>query len=303
MSATNDDALAQSLTDAVLNFGTAYAATQESLQLITVNILEMQGQLQMLCQAVGISQPLRQQPQCPQGGRSQGQQRGGHNSGGNSGGGGGGGGGGGYNIGGGSYNGGGGGSNANGGDSGNGNSNGGGNRSRSAAAILDIRPQAPPPSPVKRFENWNYCFTHGGNMDNNHASALCARPGEIHQRASTRTSTMGSTMHYMNKTVLPSNIGRCAAPTRPPPHPLKNYTPTNSFPMVTNRPQFPTGCTQQLRFWTPHWSLPASQQHSPPPTRYCNDAQYNGIQQHISACISPPQGAPAPANQGWYNNF
>jgi hypothetical protein len=43
--------------DAVSNFGMDYAATQELLRLKTTNILAMQGQIQMICQAVGIDQP------------------------------------------------------------------------------------------------------------------------------------------------------------------------------------------------------------------------------------------------------
>ena len=51
MVATNDDT-STSLTNAVSNFGTVYAATQESLQSNTANIMTIQGQFQMLCQAV-----------------------------------------------------------------------------------------------------------------------------------------------------------------------------------------------------------------------------------------------------------
>ncbi len=47
MAATDEDATA-SLTDAVSNFGMAYAATQESLQSNTANIMAIQGQFQML---------------------------------------------------------------------------------------------------------------------------------------------------------------------------------------------------------------------------------------------------------------
>jgi hypothetical protein len=101
MATTNNNALARKLTYAVSNFGTAYATTQELLRSNTANILAMQGQLQMLCQAVGTGQPPQQQPRCPQGGCSSGQQCGDHNGGGN--GGGGSGGGGGFNIGSGGY--------------------------------------------------------------------------------------------------------------------------------------------------------------------------------------------------------
>ncbi len=57
MAMTNNNASAHSLTDVVSNFITAYNATQESLQSNTTNNLAIQGQLQMLCQAVSTSQP------------------------------------------------------------------------------------------------------------------------------------------------------------------------------------------------------------------------------------------------------
>ena len=99
--ASNDDTA--SLTDAVSNFGTAYTATQESLRSNTANINAIQGQLQMLCQALDNGQPppgVINYQQRPRGGRGRGQQRGGNN------GGRGGYGGGGYNGGGANYNGG-----------------------------------------------------------------------------------------------------------------------------------------------------------------------------------------------------
>jgi hypothetical protein len=121
MAATNDNAEA-SLTDVVSNFGTAYAATQESLQSNTANIMAIQRQLQMLCQAIGNGQPLPgvinyQQRLCD--GHGRGQQRGGNISGG------GGHGGGGYNGGGGNQNASGGGGGYNGGNQ-NANNGGGG---------------------------------------------------------------------------------------------------------------------------------------------------------------------------------
>ncbi len=132
MAATEEDT--ESLTDAVSNFGAAYATTQESLRSTTANIAAMQGQIQMLCQAIGAGQPppaiqyQQQQPRHPCGGRGRGQQHGGggHN-GGNHGGGGGnlGSGGGSNRNGSGGYNGGGGGHNSGGGS--NGGSYGGGN--------------------------------------------------------------------------------------------------------------------------------------------------------------------------------
>ncbi len=144
ISATNEDA--ESLTDAVSNFGTAYAATQESLRSTTANIAAMQGQIQMLCQAIGASQPppaiqyQQQHPRRPPGGQGRGQQHGGggHNggnhssSGGNFGGG----------SGGGSRNS---GSGYNGGGSGH-NSGGGGNGSGYGSGNTGNQPPTGPPS-------------------------------------------------------------------------------------------------------------------------------------------------------------
>jgi hypothetical protein len=62
MAATDDNALAQLLMDAVMNFSKAYTTTQELLQSNTANILAIQEQLQMLCHAAGTIQPPQQQP-------------------------------------------------------------------------------------------------------------------------------------------------------------------------------------------------------------------------------------------------
>jgi hypothetical protein len=76
MGMANDEDDTASLTDAVSNFGTAYAATQESLRSNTANINAIQGQLQMLCQALGNGQPppgVINYQQRPRGGRGRGQ--------------------------------------------------------------------------------------------------------------------------------------------------------------------------------------------------------------------------------------
>jgi len=57
MLATEDDVSTTLLTDAVNNFGVAYAATQESLRSNSATITAMQGQLQMLCNAIGTQPP------------------------------------------------------------------------------------------------------------------------------------------------------------------------------------------------------------------------------------------------------
>jgi hypothetical protein len=57
MAATEDDSSMTSLTDVVTNFGTAYAATQESLQANNATITAMQVQLHMLCKVIGNQPP------------------------------------------------------------------------------------------------------------------------------------------------------------------------------------------------------------------------------------------------------
>jgi hypothetical protein len=230
VAATNNDASA-SLTDTVSNFGTAYAATQEALRSNTANIMAIQGQLQMLCQAVGNCLPppgVSNYQQRPRGGRGRIQQRGGNNGGSGS-----------YS--GGRYNGGGGNQNANSGgggyNGGNQNGNGGGDGYNGGGVINSVgygtgnvgnqNPSSQPPMPIKCFDNWNYCSTHGGNVNNNHTSATCARPGENHQRAATWTNTMGGSLGGMHKTILPSAVGRQAAPTRPPRRPSTTHPPSS----------------------------------------------------------------------------
>jgi hypothetical protein len=194
----------------------------------------IQGQLQMLCQAIRNIQPppgVINYQQRPHGGRGHRQHRGGNN-----------GGGGGHN--GGGYNGGGGSQNANGGGGGGYNggnqypTNGGGGGSYNGGGSTHgggynagnagtQNPSGQPTTPIKRFDNWNYCSTHGGDVDNNHTSTTCARPGENHQRTATRSNTMGGSMCGMHKTILPSTVGRQAAPApmRPPPAPKAHTSP------------------------------------------------------------------------------
>ena len=73
---------------------------------------------------------------------------------------------------------------------------------------------AHPPSPMKRFENWNYCHTHGGDIDDQHNSITCIKPGPAHNRNATRQNTMGGSTGGMHKTILPSASGRVPPPPR-----------------------------------------------------------------------------------------
>jgi hypothetical protein len=80
----------------------------------------------------------------------------------------------------------------------------------------------PPPNPYKRWENWNYCHSHGGDVDNNHTSAMCGKPGPMHNPNATRTNIMGGSVAGMHKTILPSTSGR---------------TPPNCCPQQQQHPQ------------------------------------------------------------------
>jgi hypothetical protein len=70
--------------------------------------------------------------------------------------------------------------------------------------------QAPlrPPTPFKWYKNWHYCSTHGGDVNDNHTSATCAKPGPMHNPQATCTNTMGRLTAGMHKTILPSALGR-----------------------------------------------------------------------------------------------
>jgi hypothetical protein len=79
MHAIEDNPSATSLTNAVSNFGVAYAATQESLRNNNPSINAVQGKNQMFCNALGTQPPvgmLQYPQQTNQGHQAQGSQRG-----------------------------------------------------------------------------------------------------------------------------------------------------------------------------------------------------------------------------------
>jgi uncharacterized membrane protein YgcG len=135
--------------ESLANFGTAYAATQETVKSQADSLSAIQAQLvglQQFCMAVGQQQPppnnIYYAPQQ--------QQRRHNNSRNNRGGGGGGG----FNGNGGSY--------------------------PQQPTLLqgqqsDGRGLVRPPTPCKQWENWNYCHTHGGDVKDAHTSATCNR--------------------------------------------------------------------------------------------------------------------------------
>ncbi len=71
-----------------------------------------------------------------------------------------------------------------------------------------------PPNPFKRFENWNYCHTHGGDVNNNHTSGTCQKLGPLHNPSATQSNIMGGTTAGLHKAILSSISGHAPPPLR-----------------------------------------------------------------------------------------
>jgi hypothetical protein len=186
MAAVNDDASVTLYTETMLNFGAAYSATQETIKSQAASLATMQGQLaniQQFCMVVG-QQPPSTIYQPPSNNYAPAQhQRTTFNQGGRGGGQGGGG-------------------------------HGGGNQQPTWYGFGGAGAQNQrAPTPFKRYENWNYCFSHGGDVDDAHTSETCGRPGPTHNRYATRANMMGGSAAGMHKSILPSVAGRTAATT------------------------------------------------------------------------------------------
>ncbi len=94
-----------------------------------------------------------------------------------------------------------------------------------------------PPTPFKTFENWNYCHTHGGDVNNTHTSMLCRNPGLSHNLNATRTNTMGGNRAGLHRTILPSASDRvplapCQSQAPAPPMWQQSLPPVNFTPMM-----------------------------------------------------------------------
>jgi hypothetical protein len=175
MTPMDDDTLVATYNDLLANFGTAFAAMQETIKNQADSLVAVQTQLVniQLCMNVG------QQPPSSSYAPAQ-QQRmfTNHNK-------------------------------SNGGGQGNGHGfpqqptmNYGGTSGGQQNNIC------PPPNPYKRWENWNYCSSYGGDVDDNHTSATCGKPGPMHNPNATRANIMGGSVAGMHKTILPSTSGR-----------------------------------------------------------------------------------------------
>jgi hypothetical protein len=288
------------LTNAVSNFSTAYAAMQENLQNNNASINAMQGQIQMLCNALGNQPPagmpqyLQQTNQGRQARRGQcGQkQHQGHQ---------------------GQQSRSGGGTNNGGGQSGlyrgNGNGNGGNPSSgmtfNSGGGSYQKQGTSNSPSPIKKFNNWNYCHTHGGDIHNSHTSATCAQPGDNHQHATTRSNTMDGNSKGLLKTILPGATGQCTPAAQPTPQPT-NYTPTFTMPFGNNGPQFPAAPGS----WGfgPHAAAYQCAKNIPPPqpgtSMMANTMEFNNEFNYLCTMPTPPAyGQPNPGQSFYQNHF
>ena len=194
MAAMDDNASIASYSESLANFGAAYTATQESMKAQATTMATMQGQLmniQQFCMAVGqqpppnIYAPSQQQPtfnnrrnRCNGGGHGNGVT--GSNSGG-----------------------------------------GGGNFPQQPTWFgcngASMQQPTCPPTPYKHWENWNYCHTHGGDVDDTHMSALCGNWSSTHNSNATRTNIMVGSITRMHKTILPSACGGTPPPPPSPP--------------------------------------------------------------------------------------
>ena len=73
------------------------------------------------------------------------------------------------------------------------------------------RQAANPKHPIKCYENQNYCWSCGFDVESTHTSQTCPKPKPGHQFNATRFNTMGGCMAASHKTIMPSAAGRVCA--------------------------------------------------------------------------------------------
>ncbi len=209
MAAMDNIALHVSYSKLLANFGAAYAATQETIKTQATSMAAMQGQLtniQQFCMAVGqqppptIYTPTQQQ-------HMSNNRHGRRNGGGHDGG------------------------------SGGGNSGGGfpqqptwfGGNGASA------QQQSFPPTPYKRWENWNYCHTHGGDVVDAHVSATCGNCSPTHNPNARAVPT--SWAAQSPECTRPSCHWHVAASHPPPVAPSSSSSHSNDHQVHTTPPK------------------------------------------------------------------
>jgi hypothetical protein len=128
-----------------------------------------------------------------------------------------------------------------------------------------------PPTPFKTFENWNYCHTHGGDVDNTHTGMTCRHPGPSHNPNAMRTNMMGGNTAGLHRMILPSTSGCIPpAPRRPQapaptmwqqPLPPKKFTPM----IAAMGPMMPTTPYQAINYMGHQFGPPPPQFRPHPP--------------------------------------
>ena len=232
------------LESSISTFGSAYAATEERVRTQTDTINNMQGQLnalqQQLCHAVMTRPPTYPPPYNPRNNNynNNNNQRGGYGNGGR-----------------------------------------GGGYQRNNNQHMPTGPPATQmsvPTPYKRFENMNYCHTHGGDVDDFHTSTTCSKPGPYHVYHATRDNTMGGSISGLHKTIMPSASGRRPAQNRTPQY-NNGY---NRAPMLPTMQQPPMQQQQHVR-------PPAN-----PSGYYHNNMQPQMMPPPLQQPMAPPNMAP-----------
>jgi hypothetical protein len=154
----------------------------------------------------------------------------------------------------------------------NGGSGGGGDNQQPAYPLPGAMGQRPDytPAPYKHFENWNYCHTNSGDINNGHTSRRCAKLGPAHYPHATRTNMMNSLPAGLLKMILPSVSGH--APHVPcqqrPPAPVTWQQPPPPVNFTASMPQMmPPATYHQMHYMGQQFGPPPPQLAQPaPPT-------------------------------------
>jgi hypothetical protein len=134
------------------------------------------------------------------------------------------------------------------------------------------------PTPYKCFKNWNYCHTHGGNIDNGHTNRRCAKLGLAHNQNATRTNVMNGLPAGLHKTTLSLPLASGCTPHIP----CQQRAPT---PASWQQPPPPVNFTNMMAQMMPpapyHQIHYIGQQFGPTPPP---------VAQPVSPAPAPPAG-------------
>ena len=136
-----------------------------------------------------------------------------------------------------------------------------------AANQQGTKPKLGPNS--KRYENWNFCWSHGNDVSKDHTSATCQHRHPNHQVMATRTNPMGGNPKDSTPTISPSHEGRLCLDVqrqqRAQTKPQQQQAPTWTPQQPTQWQQQPTQWQQQPTQWQqqkPAGGFYAQQQHA-----------------------------------------